>query len=826
MDDVRTTFDLAPPMTFIAIVACALVALLLFALMRWLFGPPTKNARRWGLLVIRGLLLAAVVAILANPVRVDRRPGEIERPKVFYLLDASQSMSLGRETRRWDDALATIARAGQLVPEKSKPDLSVFRFGRRLSAVEWSDVLESVSAPSGDRASPAPSARHAPTDSDTQLVSALRQLPGRFGASAPRMMVVFSDGQVRDPAGVAEIAPRYTRMGIPIHVLACGDPQGAGDVAIESLVAPEVVRKHSRVGVQVYVRSFGYEGKRSELRLSAIDREGNVQRQLERLPITLRSGVQPFSLSFQSEVHPLSIRASIEPQPDEISKANNALSTDIYVDRTKIRVLYVVSSLEQIVTGGRTEGSGPYRSGTRTSLQQALSEDEDIECVLTMPARIAGGPAQIRLQPVSGNVQVGSAGIRLFAFDAIVLSDVARETLSEELIARFERFVAHRGGGFCMVGGPRSFASGDWQGSLIESLLPLELAGDDRDWLSAAVSVRPVFSNAAHPIWNIVTDERQNRALLDELPPCDGINRLGPPKPGATILATAAPGGASETLPVIAAQPFGRGRTMAVATAMTERWGRGGGRKWGDGSGQYYNKFWRNVVYWLTENSEIGRRRLLVKADKRLYRPGEPIQLRAESFDEGGTQTTKYRVVLTVEPATFSENISEWNSPMLWPQGHTPEDPELGRFVPWGEELAMAVRGDGRSYEAVLPTGEAEELLEIGAAPVHALRIEATAYEDFTQVDSTSVDIQILNDPDEMQTPLPNHLVLQKLADITGGEFLLDADALAAQIRDLPFHQGPPVVTRVPVWSKSWLLILLLAALTSEWAWRRLIGLA
>jgi uncharacterized membrane protein len=826
MDDVQTTFDLAPPVTFMAIVAFALAALVVFALMRWLIGPPAKNARRWGLLAIRGLLLAAVVAILANPVRVDRQPGEIQRPNVFYLLDASQSMSLGRETSRWDDALATIGRAAQLVPDKSKPDLSVFRFGRRLSAVEWGDLVDSLNASTGDQASPDSSARPAPTDSDTQLVSALRQLPSRFGSSAPRMMVVFSDGRVRDPAGVEEIASRYTRMGIPIHVLPCGDPHGAGDVAIESFVAPEVVRKHSRVGVQVYVRSFGYDGRRSQLRLSAIDREGSVIRELERLPITLRSGVQPFSLSFQSEVHPLSIRASIEPQPDEISEANNALSTDIYVDRTKIRVLYIVTSLEPIVTAWRAEPSGSYRLGTHTSLQQALSEDEDIECVLTMPVRIGGGPAQVRLQPVSGNVQVGDAGIQLFAFDAIVLSDVARESLSEELIAQFERFVAHRGGGFCMVGGPRSFSSGKWQGSVIESLLPLELAGDDRDWLSAAVSVRPVLSNSLHPIWSIVSDERQNRSLLDELPPCDGINRLGPAKPGATVLATAAPGDGSETFPVIAAQPFGRGRTMAVATAMTERWGRVGGRQWGDGSGQYYNKFWRNVVYWLTENSEIGRRRLLVKADKRLYRPGEPIQLRAEAFDEGGTQTTKYRVVLTVEPATFSENISQWNSPMLWPQGQSPDDPQSGRFVPWGEELTMAVRGDGKSYEAVLPIGEAEDLVEVGAAPVHALRIEATAYEDFTQVDSTSVDMQILNDPDELQTPLPNHPVLHKLANITGGDVLPDAEALAAKIRDLPFRQGPPVVTRVPIWSKSWLLILLLAALTSEWAWRRLMGLA
>ncbi len=823
----QTTFDVASPVSLALFGTLAAAVLLAFLLMRRVFGSPAKNARRWGLLAIRGLVLATLLAILANPVRVDRQPGPIERPKVFYLLDASQSMSLGRQRSRWDEALATVRQAGELVPATSQPQLTVFRFGRSLSAIERGDVLAPSSNPSsGTEPKRGPASRPAPTDSDTQLVSALRQLPGRFGQSAPRMLVLFSDGRVRDPAGLEEIAPRYARMGVPVHVVPCGDPHGAGDVAIESLVAPETVRKHSRVGVQVYVRSFGYDGKRAELRLSAIDERGSVSRQLDRLPMTLRSGVQPFSLSFQSDVRPIRIQAHVEPQPDEISQANNSVSADVYVDRTKIRVLYVVGSLEPVVTSWQPGQPATIRRSTYTFLQQALSEDEDIECVVATPAGTSGGPAQVDLRLLSGNAGLQDSRIRLFAFDAIVLSDVASASIAPELVERFEEFVVRRGGGFCMVGGPRSFASGGWRESTVEDLLPLELPSRDRDWSSAPVSIRPLVSQTIHPIWSIVTDQRRNRSILDELPPFEGANRLGPAKPGATVLARATLAAASEPTPMIAVQPFGRGRTMAIATAMTERWGRRGGHRWGDRAGSYYNKFWRNVIYWLTENSEIGRRRLLAKADKRLYRPGETLQIQAESFDEGGTQTTKYRVVVTVEPAAFSENISESTSPILWPESQAPDDPEMGRFIPWGEEVAMAVRGDGKSYEVVLPIGEAEELLEVGPAPVHALRVEATAYEDFTQVDSTSVDAQILNDPDELQTPLPNHPLLHKLAGITGGDVLPDAEALAAKIRDLPFRQGPPEVSRVPLWSRPWLLLLLLAALTAEWVWRRLIGLA
>ena len=100
----------------------------------------------------------------------------------------------------------------------------------------------------------------------------------------------------------------------------------------------------------------------------------------------------------------------------------------------------------------------------------------------------------------------------------------------------------------------------------------------------------------------------------------------------------------------VVVQPFGRGRTMAMTTAITRRWAGEFTQSWGGNDARYYKKFWRNVVYWLTENSSIGRRRLLAETDKRLYRPGEPIILRARTFDENAAPTLDYRVAVTVDP--------------------------------------------------------------------------------------------------------------------------------------------------------------------------------
>ena len=60
------------------------------------------------------------------------------------------------------------------------------------------------------------------------------------------------------------------------------------------------------------------------------------------------------------------------------------------------------------------------------------------------------------------------------------------------------------------------------------------------------------------------------------------------------------------------------------------------------------------------------------------------------------------------------------------------------------------------------------DALTVGSAS-QSLRVELTAMEEFTQVDSTSLDIQILHDPFEQQNPFPNHELLALIAKHSGG---------------------------------------------------------
>lgn len=794
------------PVSLALLGALAAVAVLLFLLVRWAIGPPTAAARRWGLWAIRALVVAMLLLILANPVRLDQLPGSREKQRVFYLLDSSASMAFGGPTSRFDEALRAIRQAGRKVPSDKLPRLTMYRFGQQLTAIKSLPASESNSS------------ELKPTDNDTQLLAALRQLADRFGRAAPHCVVLFSDGRARQPSGLEAMAEQYRRMNVPIHVLPLGAATSRGDVAVVSMIAPHVVRKYSQVDVNVLVRSYGYDGKRTELRLDAVAADGSVMRQLARLPITLSSGTKPYSLTFQSDLATTRLRASIPPREAEISTHNNAMSANVAIDRTKIRVLYIEGAVPQYRQLAEPRGSAVFSSPF--ALANALAQDPDIECLAFFAP--AGQSRPQTMTPAIGGFPDSRA--KLFACDALVLSNVGNEVIGTRELAWVDEWIGQRGGGLCMIGGPRGFAAGGWQGTPLEEMLPVSLQPSGGDWVARQrLTVAPTRARFAHPIWNIVADAQQNLAIVKTLPEFRGLNRPLRVKPNGIVLGvTEAIRSADGPTPVITVGRYGQGRAMAMMTGMTSQYAPGFADKWGVNDNRYYAKFWRNVVYWLTENSSTGRRRLIASADKISYRPGETIKLQAAAYDEESNQTIDCQVTVTIEPQLAADVLETDASPVRWPNGVARTSGEQGPYVAWGEEFDMLKQAAQRQYTIELPI--ADKLP--GTAPTLALRIELSAYDEFALIDSTSIDVQVLDDPFEHRNPLPNPELLRRIATSSGGDVLSDASALADRLSNFSPVASPPTLHKVPLWSRWWLLLTLLVLLTVEWIWRRRLGLA
>lgn len=784
-------------------------------ILRRLSGPVAGPARRrpvFGLL--RLIAVLALVFVLAGPTWVDESPGKITRQDLFCLLDSSQSMDIGKERSRWDDAAAALDRVSRELPEEEQESLRLFRFGHRVSAVTPDQSLAALK----------------PAETETRLAEAFRQMAGRFGQHAPAGLVLFSDGQVRNSERVREVARYYAARQIPIHVYPPPVTADEGDIALIAAVAPSRVRKYADVEVQVFLRSSGFSGQRTEVSLIVPAVDQQPKEILASVPVSLKGGVQSVPLSYRSDFKGRKFEVRAASLPGEISERNNSLSMDVQIERTKIRVLYIDggAQLAQEVQSAMAAKPG---TAPRAPLQQMLNQDEDIDCILLIRDKARGLTGSGGNRSAIGRFP--AALTELCAYDCVILNNVPASRFKKQELEWLKFWVEVRGGGLIMAGGEDSFSAGGWKSTPLADMLPVELEGAQWHLADGKIHLQPVLPQGLHPIWQVVPERDANDNVLKSIPALPDIVSGLRPKPAAEILAVEKSSEgtvvSTELAPLIVTGQDGIGRTMAIA------WDVGPAAKafmtqWGPASAKNSEKFWRNVVYWVSERSSVGRRRLVATLDKRFYRPGETIQLQATAFNSVAQATTDYHVRGMIEPKSFETVGSELYSPVNWPEAVTRTSNEPLLRIVWGEEFELPRNDRTGGYSLKLNLAERLD----GGLSDQNFRIELTAYEGGsaeqgahgTQVDSTSLDVQVLDDPFEQQNTSTNFELLKELAMITGGLVLQSPEELAAVVRNLPVEVGPPMVHRTPMWPQWWLLATIGTALTCDWILRRWHGLA
>ncbi len=813
------------------------IGLLLASLLAWaclrIFWGVSLVSGRVGLWVLRAGSLLILVVILLGPTTVDEQAGEIVRPTMLYLLDGSQSMQLGREQSRWQESLQFIREAENAAGTPHVGDCQAYRFGHRLMPLATVDAettknaepLRTISAAVAPSVLVGKTALDPPDASDSRLGDALRQLLPQVGASSSAGVVLLSDGRVRASESVERLAEYFGESHVPLHVVPIGRASGTGDIAVVSLVVPSRVRKYTENEMQVFLRSYGFTGQRSTVRVVSRNRIGGAESTaLASTPITLSGGAQSISLAFRVNEQHEDLEIVVDPIEGELTERNNRVQTRVEIDRTKVRVLYVEgdASAEQTSVLGRVLSLGatpPSRNRVNAaSVQEALHADEDVEC--TVLTSVGGSTPRL----VSSSQNASTNGFpmtraELFAYDCVVFSDVGPGVLDAEQSAWLAQWVEGRGGGLIITGGNALLAK-DWKGSPLEPLLPLVLEN------VRAASPQLLEVDAAQPqhaVWRFRLEEKVNGQLLRQLPSLRIRGSNYEPKSTAVILARRR----DDESAVMMAHRVGRGRVLVCTAALGGKSLARLAETWGPQPERVAAKLWRNMIYWATEGSSTGRRRLVVESDKRFYRPGEPLSVFATAYDEAARRTQKYDVWAMFEPASL-DDMSLY-SPIFWPEKIVRESGEVGPRIAWGEELRLGNDPNGDGYQIDLMLSETSGVGDGG------LRIEMTAYEGAdsesaydhgTQVDSTSLVIQILSDPFEQQNPLPNHELLKRLAAVSGGQVLESPDDLAELLRDRPQRRGTPKRDVSPAWSTWWLWLSLIGLLSSEWIWRRATGLA
>jgi hypothetical protein len=401
----------------------------------------------------------------------------------------------------------------------------------------------------------------------------------------------------------------------------------------------------------------------------------------------------------------------------------------------------------------------------------------------------------------------------------VIFHNIGPNILEEEQAQWLTQWVEGRGGGL-IISGSEALKQEDWQDSPLLPLLPLAF-GSASSLSPTAVGVEVTARH--HPVWRLRLEERLNDNLLEELPPLQMADLSFVPKSSADILATRRENGD----PVLMAHRAGRGRVIATPAALGGESLKRLAESWGSQPEHVAAKFWRNLVYWTTEGSSTGRRRLIALCDKQFYRPGEALKVIATAYDETAQQTRGYKIWAMFEPTSLDE--MSLYSPILWPDDVPRESGEVGPRIVWGEELPLTPSESASGYELDLSLSETENSGDGG------FRIELTAYLESdadaafghgTQVDSTSLAVRILSDPFEQQNPLPDPALLRRVARASGGRVLETPDDLADLLRNREETHGAPRRDLTPAWSRWWVWLCLLGFLSMEWVWRRVTGLA
>jgi uncharacterized membrane protein len=541
-------------------------------------------AARW-IALPKWLALLLLLLALFDPVSRLQK-SEPAKGRLLALVDSSSSMDVADDYRQ-----PRAARAGAIVEQWKK----TLPAGVTLDELAFDTTIHQ------------PGEAAAATVRGTDLGGCLLALSERGDLASYLGVVLLTDGgdeAIEEPA-----LPK-----IPLFIVGIGtDPATWDDLAITDAQAPATAEKDTgfEISAEVRARAGHAAGFRQAVARSRVLLEHAVGGGWEKVSET---NVDLSDLSARARLSARSsqegaqrYRVTVQPAAGELSTLNNSRTVTVNVEKKALHLLYFTRELGQEFKVLRNElGRDPglsfsalYRSaGERFTLQGDRAPGDE--------ALAAGFPATLDgLKP----------------YDVIVIGSFPAEDCAPQQMQALIHYV-EEGGTLIFLGGDKSFGRGGYAGSALEVLFPWRLSAQEPAPAQGAFPVRVPPMASGHPMLATVEDTvARAQARLDSL------NPVGELKPNATALLTAQMG--ERAVAVVAMQPFGKGKVMAIATDTLWKWA-----LQPEPLRSAYGLFWRQAVRNLTGKTEGGRN-LAVRWDKDFYRPGDEASGEIQALGAG-----------------------------------------------------------------------------------------------------------------------------------------------------------------------------------------------
>ncbi|HEY3319097.1 MAG TPA: hypothetical protein VGP72_01275 [Planctomycetota bacterium] len=606
----RALPGLALTIAIVAGVLAAALNLLPQAVMAWRTRVALTLIRLAGFAMLIGML-----AQLELRLTVDR-----ELPaRVAVLTDTSGSMGLKDAGQTSRLQAARDFAQGSLGALNGRASVSRYGFNWRLEPD--AGTLEAAGA----------------TQLSTALLETARREPDL------QAIVLLSDGSGAGTDGAGGTAGAALRWrGVPVFPVIFGkeDSPKTGRVQLTGGAT------YVRLGDELSLSAMLSAQNLAEQTVRAVLYEKGVAKALD-VRENIRLGAQPVPVHFvvkPDRPGAKTYQIAMEGLRGAVTDRRMAAEQNVDVIDAKIRVLYLDIPRDE-----------------RKVLGHWLARDPvvDLGALTLMPK--GGWYAQGSLRHANQGDGLPSKEADLYQYDVVILGDIPRSyfrqggDVAETKMRWLAEFVARRGGGLIALGGQKVYAAGGYQDSMLAHILPFEIATANSPQIEKTYAVTPTALGLAHPLMQLESNvtgteagatSRNREAWLD-LPQLDGCNRVGAVRPGATLLAVRAVGGAGGAglragrdagttvpasvpaeVPVIAMQELGKGKVLALAADTTWRWEMMRDEQAPD----YFRRFWGNAVRHLAPDPRL--------------EPGKPqIQRSREHAAVGETVTFTTRLV-------------------------------------------------------------------------------------------------------------------------------------------------------------------------------------
>ncbi|MEM9480648.1 MAG: hypothetical protein AAGA58_13420, partial [Verrucomicrobiota bacterium] len=592
--------------------------------------------------------------------------------------------------------------------------------------------------------------------------------------------LILSDGQHNEGTPPALLGEELGDLGIPVFTVGFGSERSPNDIAITSVKAPEAFYFKDRVRGEIEINDHMPGGMGYKVVVAAKGGDSLWEQAIEtggRKRVTVPFEIELQELAEQiressmsaDEVDLRAVPIHLEARLERVGEAEEELAEKMEENnRREFSVFATTQRRKVLIVDARPRWETRY-------ISSLFERDERWE----VNALIEFLAPEEKIQAWLRGDEIGEfpgSKEALFAYDLIVLGEVAPSLFRTEEIEWIEEFVSKRGGGLILLDGSRGHLAKhgrtaigkavpvEWTnpaGSRQENEFQLTMEGKAKPWLQIGGSVaesEKLWRELPGPLWT---------ASVDALP-------------GTETLVEATENGM--TRPIIVSRRYGAGKVLYSGADEWWRWRY-------DVGDAYHGRFWNQATQWVCEPPfAVQGEFVSLGVDRLSLDTGETVQLRARIRNEDGTP---------VDGGDYLAVLSRKDDGVIVAE----------------VELAPDVNGGGifRGQTPPLNPG------------IHEISVRSK-YEgpEFAARTEVVVGSSRGRELDELTL---GREVLENLSTASLGHFFYEEDA--PQIPELleSIDRKRVLSSETVLWSSYWWFLPIMLLLTTEWALRKKAGM-